>query len=189
VNGTGQKQLTANVGNNSRPSVSPDGRYIVFASDRTGFNHIWRIDIDGSNARQLTNGNGEFNPECSPTGQWVVYQGWLSGKTGLSKVPIEGGETVLLVDKATGGVAISPDGNWIATAYWEPTYPALKSAIYPFEGGEPHQILDMDNSIIFDGRLMSVRLLYWMKAFKHQYPAGWWPTIATSDGVFSCLVT
>jgi TolB protein len=44
--GSNQKQLTFNVGGNFRPTVSPDGRYVVFMSDRTGGTNIWRMDID-----------------------------------------------------------------------------------------------------------------------------------------------
>jgi len=138
--GTGQKQLTADAGNNSRPSVSYDGRYVVFMSDRTGTNHIWRIDIDGSNATQLTNGEGELNPECLPTGQWVLYQ-LTSGKEGMGKVAIGGGETVQIIDKNALGVAISPDGKRIASGYFQPT--EVKSAIYPIEGGEPDKVIDV----------------------------------------------
>ena len=50
--------------------------------DRTGTDHIWRIDIDGGNARQLTNGDAEGNPQCSPNGQWVLYR-LRFGKTGV----------------------------------------------------------------------------------------------------------
>ena len=154
ANGTGQKQVTSHAGNNSHPSVSPDGWYIVFISDRTGTNHVWRIDIDGSNARQLTNGNGEWNPQCSPTGEWVVYQ--LAGKAGLRKVSIDGGETVQIIDKASAGVAISPDGKWIASAHFEPA--AMRTAIYPIEGGEPRKILDIRSFYVRwmpDGRALA----------------------------------
>lgn len=48
------KQLTVNSGYNNFPSVSPDGRFIVFNSDRSGVLCVWRIDIDGSNPKQLT---------------------------------------------------------------------------------------------------------------------------------------
>ena len=140
ANGTGQKKLTADAGNNSRPSVSPDGRYIVFISDRTGTNHVWRIEADGNDATQLTNGDGELNPQCSPIGQWVFYQ-LATGKVGLGKVAIGGRETVQIVDKASSGVAISPDGKWIASAYFLPS--DVKIAIYPIEGGEPYRILDL----------------------------------------------
>jgi Tol biopolymer transport system component len=140
ANGTGQKQLTADAGNNSRPSVSFDGRYVVFVSDRTGTNHIWRADIDGGNARQLTKSNGESNAQCSPVDPWVVYQPW-SDKSGLWKVSIDGDEDVALINKSSAGIAISPDGKWIASAYFEPT--TIKTAIYPIEGGEAHKILDI----------------------------------------------
>ena len=140
ANGTGQKQLTANAGNNSRPSVSDDGRYVVFMSDRTGTNHIWRIDIDGSNATELTNGGGELNPQCLPIGQSVLY-GITSGKGGIGKVAIGGGENEQIIYKNALGVAISPDGKWIASAYFQPT--DVKTAIYPIEGGEPQRILDL----------------------------------------------
>src|SRR6266581_1043820 len=140
TNGTGQKQLTADVGNNSHPSVSSDGRYIVFISDRTGTDHVWRIDIDGNNPRQLTNGIGELNPQCSPTGQWVLYNS-RSSNASLFKVPIDGGEPVQVIDKISSGVAVSPDGKWLATTHYEPNN--INTAIYPFEGGEPHQILDI----------------------------------------------
>ena len=134
ANGTGQKQLTADAGNTRVPSVSPDGRHVVFMSDRTGTSHIWRIDIDGSNARQLTNGNGEWAPAFAPNGQWVFY----ISSGGAGKVPIDGGDTIQVIDKASGGVGISPDGKWIACGLT-----ATKSAIYPIEGGEPLKILDI----------------------------------------------
>src|SRR5205809_960900 len=135
ANGTGQKQLTADAGNARVPSVSPDGRYVVFMSNRAGTSHIWRIDIDGSNARQLTNGDGEWAPAFAPNGQWVFY---LLSSGGAGKVPIDGGDTIRVIDKASGGVAISPDGKWIASGLT-----ATKIAIYPVEGGEPHRILDI----------------------------------------------
>ena len=154
--GTGQKQLTADAGNNSQPSVSSDGRYVVFMSDRTGANHIWRIDIDGSNATQLTNGEGEVSPQCLPTGQWVLYA-LTSGKGGMGKVAIGGGETVKIIDTNGLGMAISPDAKWIASAYFQPT--AVKTAIYPIEGGEPHKILDLLGYYSFrwtpDGRALA----------------------------------
>jgi Tol biopolymer transport system component len=150
VDGTRQKQLTANAGNNGGPSVSPDGRYVVFVSDRTGTSHVWRSDIDGSNPRQLTNGDGESSPQCSPDGRWVLYHLRL-GKSGIWRVPIDGGEPEQIIEKASGGLSISPDGKWILTAHFEPS--AVKSAIYPFEGGEPHKILDIFFGLLFAGRL------------------------------------
>ena len=139
ANGLNQKQLIADAGNNHSPSVSPDGRYVFFVSDRTGSNHISRIDIDGSDARQLTNDNGEWNPQCLPTGQSVLYE---TSKPGIWKVPLDGGQPVeIIASHTSAGIAISPDGKWVATAYFEPA--ARKTAIYPIEGTQSQKILDI----------------------------------------------
>jgi hypothetical protein len=61
-----------------------------------------------------------------------------------------------LVGKPTRGVSISPDGKWLATSYFEAA--AIKTAIYPFEGGEPTQILDIDAQIVrwtLDGKQLT----------------------------------
>ena len=139
TNGTSPKQLTADTGNNFSPSVSPDGHYIAFVSDRTGSRHIWRIDIDGGNARQLTNDKAEWNPQFLPDSQGILYE-TTSG--GFWKVPIDGGQPSLQVSVSTSaGMAISPDGKWVATSYWEPA--ARKTAIYPVEGNASQKILDI----------------------------------------------
>ena len=48
ANGT-NRQLTDGAFNDFSPSVTPDGRYVVFTSDRSGKRCTWRVDIDGSN--------------------------------------------------------------------------------------------------------------------------------------------
>ncbi|MEP6637414.1 MAG: protein kinase, partial [Acidobacteriota bacterium] len=71
--GTAQRQLSINTSQNFDPVVSPDGRYIVWASRLTGNTNIWRMDIDGGNQKQITKGVGEYFPEYSPDGKWILY--------------------------------------------------------------------------------------------------------------------
>lgn len=40
--------------NNEDPAFSPDGRHILFISDRTGTKQIYLVNIDGSNERRIT---------------------------------------------------------------------------------------------------------------------------------------
>ena len=53
--------------NNESPSFSPDGRQIVFVSDRTGRNQLYVIHRDGSNLRRITFDRHYYkSPKWSP---------------------------------------------------------------------------------------------------------------------------
>ncbi len=58
LNGKITKQLTNAPGYDAEAVVSPDGKYIVFTSTRSGDLELWRMDIDGKNLKQLTFGLG-----------------------------------------------------------------------------------------------------------------------------------
>ena len=80
----GPRPLTTDP-NDSSPSYSPDGRLIVFSSNRdpgeARGTHIYVMKNDGSDVRQLTSGSFyDSNPSFSPSGQLVVFdRGGLNG--------------------------------------------------------------------------------------------------------------
>jgi Tol biopolymer transport system component len=139
--GRNPKRLTANSGTNGQPSISPDGRYIIFSSDRTGAPHIWRMDTDGGNQKQLTD-KSDLGPDCSPDGRWVVYVSTANKET-IWKVGIEGGQPTQLTEKFSFSPDISPDGKQIACFYFEDQNSAAKLAILPFQGGQPLKIFPL----------------------------------------------
>lgn len=59
-------ELTRDSGRNERPSWAPDGRHIVFQSNRTGEWQIWEMLADGSQPRQLTYQGVNESPNWSP---------------------------------------------------------------------------------------------------------------------------
>lgn len=127
------KQLTANSGNNNWPVVSPDGRYVVFSSDRSGPLCLWRIDIDGSNPKQLTN-QSSLIPSFAPDSRTIVYVA-ATNKTTLSTVSIDGGEPRQLTKNATLWPVFSPDGTRIACLYSEEPNSPSRISIIPANGG------------------------------------------------------
>jgi len=127
------KQLTANSGNNNYPVVSPDGRYVVFGSDRSGALCLWRIDIDGSNPKQLTN-HTSWVPTFAPDSRTIVYEAQVN-KTTLSSVNIEGGEPRQLTSNQSRHPILSPDGTRIACLYSEEPNSPQRISIIPATGG------------------------------------------------------
>ena len=76
ADGTGLTRLTSGAGNNDYPAYSPDGRRIVFISDRTGAEQVWVMDADGSHQSQLTHSGvtDDEVPDWSPDGRRIAYQ-------------------------------------------------------------------------------------------------------------------
>jgi TolB protein len=144
VDGSDKKQLTFEPDDDVSPAMTPDGRYIVFASNRAGkWSNIWRMDPDGGHPKQLTNGTEDKRPHCSPDSTWVVYSNADSTNTTVWKVSIDGGNPVQLTNKDSEAPVVSPDGKWIACRYWneQPDAPQ-RIAVIPFEGGEPIKLFD-----------------------------------------------
>ncbi len=112
-----QQSLTAPGAVDSILTVSNDGRYIVFQSNRGGDYDVWRMDADGANMKQLTFGGKGFHPAPSPDGRWVYYKSALKITGELCRVPFDGGAPECLNDKSTSWGSFSPDGKFFAASY------------------------------------------------------------------------
>ncbi|MBS1794514.1 MAG: PD40 domain-containing protein [Acidobacteria bacterium] len=118
ADGSGQKNLTASGYVDSALTVSADGRYIVFHSNRGGKGmDIWRMDADGGNLKRLTFDEHSYQPSVSADSQYVYYKDWIKDVGELRRVPIDGGESEILTDKETSYTTFSPDGRFFAAAY------------------------------------------------------------------------
>jgi len=65
-----ESSLTAGV----NPSLSPDGKSIVFSMHTGRSWHLFMVDVDGSNLIQLTNSKSiDVQPTWSPSGEWIAF--------------------------------------------------------------------------------------------------------------------
>ena len=82
IDGSAITQLTDDENNDVMPALSPDGKTIAFASDRSGNWDLYLMDADGGPAVQLTNDRThDIHPSFSPDGTHLVYSS-LSDRTG-----------------------------------------------------------------------------------------------------------
>jgi Tol biopolymer transport system component len=107
--------VTSTNGRNEGPLLSPDGRRLLFMSDRSGGLEIWVSNRDGSSPIQLTNLHGCGTPRWSPDGQWVVFDAGGAAAQGIYIVSAFGGAPrALLTDGFENSVPNwSRDGQWI----------------------------------------------------------------------------
>jgi Tol biopolymer transport system component/DNA-binding winged helix-turn-helix (wHTH) protein len=114
----GRRQVTASKGRNGAAELSPDGKRIVFVSDRSGSDEIYICNADGSNLLRLTN-LGDANtpgvPRWSPDGQKIVFDSVLRRHTAVFVIQANGGPPLPLTDEASDNLnpSWSHDGKWI----------------------------------------------------------------------------
>ncbi len=127
--GSDQRPLTDNDTDDYSPAWSPDGRLIIFESDRDdprpracfpncNYN-LYVMNADGSNPRRLTDLPGaEWNAHWSPDGTSLIFAAGEIGseKAGIFRIGVDGGEPqpLLVDDFSNDAPDWSPDGTQIA---------------------------------------------------------------------------
>ena len=70
----GEINLTNNPTEDVESDLSPDGKRVVFASDREGTYHIYVVNIDGTGLTRLTDDPaGDLSPKWSPDGGRIAF--------------------------------------------------------------------------------------------------------------------
>jgi Tol biopolymer transport system component len=93
------------------------GQYIVFRQigrSSSASANLWRMDLNGSNQKQLTSGLNDQAPACSKDAAWVYFVDNRDNRH-VKRVPIDGGSPETVVKAGVGAFALSPDGKEIAS--------------------------------------------------------------------------
>ncbi len=153
------ERLTDGPGNDTEAAWSPDGRQIVFQSERRGELDLYLLDVASRKTTALVAGPGNAcYPAWSPDGRTVAYsfghitrtavQGITEGY-GIFTIAAAGGEP----QRLTGGLvrdyvpAFSPDGKFV----WFSSTRGLKAEAVglqrvPATGGTPETVLAADQN-------------------------------------------
>jgi len=179
-------RITKGMGVDAQPRFSPDGKRIVFVSDRKGAPNLWHISLDLKDTVQLTSGRTDAydSPEWSPDGKYIV----VSKGNNLHMYHVDGGAGVQLgapPAAPAGGRAGGPPatGRYIGAAFgkdaryvWAARRSATGQWTYndPMAGGYSLVVYDRDTGEF------SQRGTRWGAAFRPTLsPDGKWLVYAT----------
>jgi imidazolonepropionase-like amidohydrolase/Tol biopolymer transport system component len=88
IAGGSATQITNSMAYDAQPRFSPDGKSVVFTSDRDGGENVWTLDLASRKYKEITKGKttGRYrSPEWTPDGQYIVVS--RSGPSiGMSKL-------------------------------------------------------------------------------------------------------
>jgi Tol biopolymer transport system component len=92
-NGQQVVRLTNDAAIDQAPAWSPDGRWIVFSSDRSGIPNLYAADVSDPariSLRQITNVlTGAFHPDISPDGRWIYFTGYGADGFSIERMPFD----------------------------------------------------------------------------------------------------
>jgi Tol biopolymer transport system component len=96
--------ITSGIAYDAQPRFSPDGKRIVFVSDRSGGENLWMMSLDKKDTTQLTHGNDNLyvSPTWTPDGKYIIASksGGLGGASKLWMYHVDGGNGVALLSGA-----------------------------------------------------------------------------------------
>ena len=116
--GSDPRPLTIDEAHDAQPAICGGGRYLVFASLRSGLPQVWRASADGADPVLLSPNQPSFQPVCTPEGTDVLYthQG-QDGRFSLWRAPLDRSEPVLVGPARGPVVALSPDGQNVISGF------------------------------------------------------------------------
>jgi len=136
ADGSGARRLASDPALDYNASFSPDGRWIVFTSHRSGSADLYRIRADGSDLERLTT-DPAFDDQgtFSPDGKRLAFVSTRRGQADIWTLDLETRKAHLLVSHPAGDFrpAWSPDGQWVA--FSSDRDPAAKSCPDTTEAG------------------------------------------------------
>ena len=117
--GGGGRLLTQGASSDRQPAYSPDGKRVLFSSNRSGNLDLWLLDLENGALRQLTDDAAQdWDPGFAPDGRHIVWscdraghlEAWMANADG------SGARQVSKDGVDAENPVVTRDGAWIY--YW-----------------------------------------------------------------------
>ena len=140
---------------------APDGKsFAIGGTDLNARQGAFRVDaktgaIEPISVSPVGGFVGQF-PQWSPDGRRLYYR--RRGESGTTLVERELGsgiERPLLPSERSNGLAVSPDGRWIAVLKVDTITRASSGLIVPLDGGEPREVIRVNRPASLQGNLVA----------------------------------
>ena len=142
----------------------PDGKSLTYLSFEDG--QIYLYDFATKNAKRVTNEDGIYSQgEPSPDGKWLAFMSIASGNVDVRAVPIEGGQSQLIVGSPRQDFHpfFSPSGKWLFYTLDHKNIYRVPGPVQGWRKAEPQKVTNFVESGLFlegaqlsaDGRQLS----------------------------------
>ncbi len=112
-----EKRLTFGLRSNN-PSVSHDGKKIVFLYQKDGTTNLGSVDINGKNFKRLTffeHGEQVFNPKFSPDDNYIIFDYSYANSRDVAKVDTSGANYEVIIKNGwdNRNPSFTKEGNFV----------------------------------------------------------------------------
>ncbi len=152
--------------NAANPQWMPSGQGIAYGAVVEGRqNQLYIFDLSTKVARRLTNERGVVPVTTfSPDGKWLIYQSNESGNIDLRAIPVEGGESRIVVATPHQDYHpfVSPSGKWLYFQLDHKNIYRVPGPAQDWRKAEPEKVTNFTESGLFledpqisrDGRVL-----------------------------------
>lgn len=146
----------------SAPRPSPDGRWLAYVSNESGWNNVYVLNLESGKTQALAPAELEQGePAWNPDSSGVVYTVNQHCNIGLSFTTLEG-QTVVIEEGAAacGGPTFAPDGKRVAYLKQSETSPS-NLYIYDLSNRQNRQVTANNIGGLEEAGLVKAETVHW----------------------------